>query len=134
MCSVAVVGWGVFYLLSPWLVSRRLGEFDPRLKIVPVSLSNEVEVSLPSSNIDHYGFRFLLPSREIDSTAEGDQMTFVHFRNGGLIFHNPLRDEGWMIVSEPVHSNKHAEKLLSYEMLQSKFKLMQAAMSVTPEQ
>ena len=65
-------------------------------------------------------------------TTSLQQTTLVRFTNGMLEFRS-LRDED-SIVFGSVHNDKDAEKLLSEEMLHSQFKLLQAAMLVTPEQ
>jgi hypothetical protein len=89
------------------------------------------EAPLSNSSIDLDEFRFPLP-RETVSVAKGEQITTVRLHNGTLIFHNTLRDEGW-IVSESVQNDRHVEKLLGQEILHSKRKLIEAAMLATPK-
>jgi hypothetical protein len=102
------------------------------LSIIPVSLSSKVEVPLSNSCIDHNGFKFLLPNQEIVHTFESERMTTIRFRNGGLLMvPNTLQDAELFTL---VNGDKRAERLLGQEILHSKFKLMEAAMSVTPEQ
>jgi hypothetical protein len=129
LCLIAVVGWGVLYLLQPWLFSQHLGKADTQLCIIPTSLPSKAESPLSNSSIEHHGFMFQLPNEEIVRTTKIGQTTLVRFPNGML----ELRDED-SIVSRLVHSDNAEEKLLSEEMLHSQFKLMQAAMLVTPEQ
>ena len=128
---VAVVGCGVLYLLQPWLSSEHLGKTDPQLGIIPVSLSNKTEASLSNSSIEHDGFIFRLPNKGMVRTIE--QTTLVRFPNGMLEFPRPLRNEDSLMFAL-VHNDKDVEKLLGRDMLRSQFKLMQTAMSVTPEQ
>lgn len=130
---VAALCGGTVYLISPWLVSRWLGKADPRLNLVPISLSTDSEVPLSKSTVDRYGFSIPLPKGEVGSTANGKQITMVRLPNGMLIVNYPLRESDWT-VSELVRLNKDAEKLLGPEILHSKFKLMQAAMSETSEE
>jgi len=132
LCLIAAVAGGVLYLLQPWLFSQHLGKTDPQLSIVPRTLPSKAEAPLSNSSIDRYGVKFLVP-RAMVRTIKLQQTTLVRFPNGMLEFPGPLRDED-SIVFGSVHSNKDAEKLLSQEMLHSQFKLLQAAMSVTPEQ
>ncbi|MGA2170636.1 MAG: hypothetical protein ABSG62_20800 [Terracidiphilus sp.] len=131
LCLVAAVGYGVIYLISPWLTSQRMSIVDPRLSIVPADLPSKVEAPLSSASIDCYGFTLRLPN-EVAKTIRGDLFTMVLFRNGGnLVSQNMLRDPGTLGFTI---SEKHAQRLLGEEVLRSKFSLMQAAMWVTPEQ
>lgn len=132
LCLVAAIGYGAIYLMTPWLFSQRMLEIDPRLSLVPVNLSTKIEVPLSYTTIDCYGFRISLPNEEITSTFQGDLITTVFFRKGGaLMIDNP--SEEWRI-HKFVISDKRAERWVGQEAVHSKFKLMQAAMSVTPEQ
>jgi hypothetical protein len=133
LCLIAAVGCGVLYLLQPWLFSHHLGNADHQLCIIPVSLVSKAEAPLSSSSIDRYGVKFLLPNKALVSNTKPEQTTLVRFPNGMLEFPHPLRYEDSIVFSS-VHSNNDAEKLLTQEMLHSQFKLLQAAMSVTPEQ
>ncbi|WP_348260688.1 hypothetical protein P8935_12840 [Telmatobacter sp. DSM 110680] len=128
---VGAVGWGVLYLLQPWLSSQHLGKIDPQLSIIPVSISNKAESPLSNSNIEHYGFIFRLPNKGIARTIE--QTTLVRFPNGMLEFPRPERYEDSLVFAS-THNDEHVEKLLGREMLHSQFKLMQVAMLATPEQ
>jgi hypothetical protein len=131
LCLVAAVGYGAFYLMSPWLTSQRLNKFDPRLSIVPADLPTKVEAPLSNASIDCYGFTLRLPN-EVARTSRGDVFTIVMFRNGGgLMIQNMSRDPG---ILELTISDTHAQRLLGRELLRSKFSLMQAAMRATPEQ
>ena len=133
LCLIAAVAGGVLYLLQPWLFSRHLGKTDPQLSVIPVSLSSNAEAPLSNSSIDRYGIRFLLPNKAVVSTTKLQQTILVRFPNGMLEFPDPMRGAN-SIVFRSVHSDKDAEELLSPEMLHSQFKLMQAAMLITPKQ
>ncbi len=128
---IAAVGCGVLYLLQPWLSSNHLGKFDPQLSIIPVSLSNKTEGPLSNSSVEQFGFEFRLPNTGI--ARRFDKTGLVVFPNGWLEFPRTLND-GDSVIFGPVHSDKDAKKLLDPELLQTKFKLIQAAMSVKPEQ
>ena len=130
LLSVAAVGWGVFYLLQPWLSSQHLGKTDPELQIIPMSLASKAESSLSNSSIEHDGFIFRLPDKGIATTI--GQVTLVGFPNGTLEFPSPLRDEDSLVFAA-VHDDD-AKRMLGSDMLHSQFKVMQAAMLVTPEQ
>jgi hypothetical protein len=131
LCLVVAIGYGVIYLISPWLASNRMGKFDPRLNLVPANLPTNVEAPLSSASIDCYGFTFRLPN-EVAKTIQYDRLTTVRFRNGGfLISQNLLQGPGTL---ERTISEKNAQRLLRKEDLRSRFSLMQAAMYVTPEQ
>jgi hypothetical protein len=134
LCLIAGVGWGALYLLQPWLASQRFGKVDPRMSLVPVSVSSKAEAILSNSSIEHHGFKFRLPNKEIVRTTKIEQTTLVQFPNGMLEFPRPSHDEDWIVFNKSVLRDDDAEKLLSQEMLHSQFKLMQAAMLVTPEQ
>lgn len=132
LCLVAALGYGVIYLISPWLVSERMCKLDPRLCIVPVSLPTRAEASLSKTTIDHSGFRVRLPNEEVIKTMQGDTVTWISFRkDGNLIIDDPSRDLGMLEIAM---SDKRTETLVRKEARQSKFKLMQAAMLATPEQ
>ncbi len=130
---VAVVGCGVLYMLQPWVFSHHLGKADPQLSIIPVGLVSKAEAPLSSSSIDRHGVKFFLPDMAMVSNSKLEQITLVRFPNGMLEFPHPLRYEDSIVFSS-LHSNNDAEKLLTQEMLHSQFKLLQAAMFVTPEQ
>lgn len=132
LCLIAAVLGAFFYLLQPWIFSRHLSKSDPQLKVVPIALSNKAESHPSSASIDRYGVKFLLPNKAADKTTNLQQTTLVRFPNGMLEF-RPLRDEDSIVLGS-VESDKDAEELLSQEMLHSQFKLLQAAMLVTPEQ
>jgi hypothetical protein len=133
LCVVSAVGFGVIYLISPWLSARRMGEYDPRLKLVPVSLPSNADAPLSYSSVEHFGFKFLLPSGAFRDGAETADMTMMWFHDGGLEFHNPSDQEDWSLL-KIIQDDENAEKLLGKEILHSKFLLLQAAMSTTPEQ
>lgn len=130
LCLVAAIGYGVIYLIAPWLVSQRMYKVDPRVSIVPADLPTKAEAPLSNATIVRYGFRVSLPNKEIAKTIQGDLITVVLFRNGGnLTIHNPSRDSG---ILEIAISDKHAKRFVGQEVIQSRFKLMQAAMWATP--
>ena len=131
LCFMAAVSLGVLYLLQPWTLSKHLGKVDSQLSIIPVSLSSSAQAPLSNSRIEQDGFEFRLPTKGIARTI--DQTTLVRFPHGTLVFSRPLRDED-SLVSASVRSDGDAENLLSQEMLHSRFKLLQAAMLVTPDQ
>jgi hypothetical protein len=131
LCVIAAVGCGVLYLLQPWLSSNHLGKFDPQLSIIPVSLSNKTESPLSSSSVEQFGFEFRLPYKGIAKKL--GQSGLVIFPSGRLEFPRSMND-GDLVIFGPVHSDNDAKKLLGQELLQSKFRLIQAAMSVKPEQ
>jgi hypothetical protein len=132
LCLVAAVGYGVLYLILPWLASRQIGKVDPRLSMVPISLPTKGEAPLSDASFDRYGFKFQLPNVEIVKTIGGELTTVVLFRNGGdLMVRNTSRDAG---IFAFVTNDKRAQRLFGQDVSHSKFKLMQAAMSATPEQ
>ena len=128
---IAAVGSGALYLVEPWLESRGLRKVDPQLSTLPLSLPNHDRAILSGRALDCYGFRLLLPRKEIVTTYKSDSMTLVLFRNGALEIPNTSRHYG---IFEFLNREKQARALLRPETLQSKFKLMQAAMLATPEQ
>jgi len=131
LCLVAAVGYGVLYLLSPWLASQWMSSSDPRLSIVPVELSNKVEAPLSSASIDCFGFTLRLP-KDVAKTFRGNLITTVRFRNGGL-FESEDMSRGSGIL-EVMIGGKDTQRLLGEGGNRSKFSLMNAAMWVTPEQ
>ena len=128
---IAVVGFGVLYLLQPWWSSQRLGKFDPQLSIIPVGLSSEIEAPLSNSSIEQFGFEFRLPNKGI--ARKLDQTVLVEFPSGMLEFPHSLSEKDAVIFGS-VYSDNDARKLLGPELLQSKYKLIQEAMSATPDQ
>lgn len=132
LCLLAAVGYGVLYLISPWLGARNLGNLDPQLSIVPVELSNKAMAPLSSSSVDYYGFKFFLPNKEIQRTFEREWATTLLFRSGGaLAIQNASRSPETFAL---VNHDGHTERLLGQELVHSKFKLLQAAMSARPDQ
>jgi hypothetical protein len=128
---LAAVGYGVVYLLSPWLVSQQLSKVDPRLNIVPVDLPSKVEAPLSSASIDCFGFTLRLPNG-VEKTFRGDQHRTVRFRNGGLLGCEDM-SRGFDLLELKI-SEKNTHQLLGEEVFHSKFSLMRAAMWATPEQ
>jgi len=126
------IGFSALYLLQPWLTSRGLGRFDPRLSTVPTSLPNNAEAALSNSSINCYGIKLQLP-KEVIRTDEGKYQTMVRFHTGWLTFVNPSNEGHW-IVAESVHRDERAERLFNQDELHSNFNLMRAAMSATPGQ
>jgi hypothetical protein len=134
LCLIAAIGFGVDYLISPWLESQRIRKFDSLLSVVPADLPTKAEGHLSSVAFDAYGFRLLVPSEEIARTIQGEVVTLFQFRNGGdLTIYNTAQNSG---ILEIAINDKHAnlEKLVGRENIKSKFKLMRAAMWATPEQ
>jgi hypothetical protein len=100
--------------------------------MVPLGLLRKAEAPLSGASIERYGFKFQLPNEEIDRTLGGDSSADVVFRNGGyLMVRNTSRDSG---ILPFVINEEHAQRLLGQDTIRSKFKLMQAVMSATPEQ
>ena len=130
LCLVAAVGYGVVYLISPWLESRGIRKFDPRVSMVPVDLPSRVEAPLSGASIDCYGFRFRLPN-EAGKTVRSELITLVPIRDAGMFECGDILREPGML--EFAMNDKQAQRLLGEEVLRSKFSLMQAAMKVTPE-
>lgn len=132
LCLVAAIYYGVNYLMEPWLVSRQMLTFDPRLSMIPENLPTKAEAPLSNAAINPYAFRVPLPNEEIARTIQGGLSTVVLFRKGGmLMIHNPSRDSG---IPEFATGDKYAKRFVGQEAIHSKFKLMQAAMRATPEQ
>lgn len=133
LCLIAIAAAGVVYLLQPWLSSEHLRKFDPQLSLIPTELPSKVEVQLSSSSIDHFGVEFRLPNNATVIAKKFQHSTFAQFPNGTFEFLGPLDDQD-SIVFASVRDDKDAQKLLTPEMLHSRMKLLQAAMSVAPEQ
>jgi hypothetical protein len=128
---LAAIGYGALYLISPWLGSRQMGRFDPRLNLVPASLPIKVQAPLSGPSIDCCGFTFRLPD-EVAKTFRNDEFTRVRFRNGGfLMSQNVLQAPS---ILERTINEKSAQGLLKKTDLASKYSLMEAAMWATPEQ
>jgi hypothetical protein len=129
---VVAVVYGAIYLNSPWLTSQRLSKIDPRLNVIPMDLPTKAEAQLSNVVIDCRGFSVRLPNEEVAKTFNGDFDTAVIFRNrGSLLIHDMSGNQGMLGIAM---SDKGAEKWVGQGVLQSKFKLMQAAMMTTPEQ
>ena len=132
LALIAAVGFGAVYFMRPWLDSRGMSRVDPGLSAVPLNLPNHGRAALSHATLDCYGFRLLLPNREIVHIYKGDLTTLVMFRGGGLIeIPNTSRQHG---IFDFANRDKRASGSLGQELLHSKFKLMQAAMSATPGQ
>lgn len=131
---VLAIGYGVFYLLAPWIGAQRLASIEPQLSAVPLSLTTQTQAGLSNSGFDAYGFNFLLPNKEIVTTRRSELITVVSFHDGGglmLLKPSPLDIS---ILRSAAKNGDRAEKVLGPELLQSNFNLMQAAMLATPEQ
>ena len=131
LCLIVAVGFGVLYPLQPWWSSQRLGKFDPQLSIIPSGLSSETEAPLSNSSVEEFGFEFRLPNK--GTARKFDQTVLVRLPGGMLEFPRSLSNED-AVIFQPVYSDNDAKKLLGPELLQSKYKLIQAAMSATPDQ
>jgi hypothetical protein len=131
LCLLAPVGYGVLYFEAPWLESLRISKFDTRVSIVPAELPSKAEAPLSSESIEWDGFTFQLPNN-VDRTFRGDHSLSVHFLSGGwLRIENVAR--GGDVLGLTMR-DKSSQKVLGEEVLRSRFSLMQAAMSATPEQ
>jgi hypothetical protein len=129
------IAYGVEYLMSPWLSAQRFAKIEPRLSIVPAGLSTNAQAPLSNATIDRFGFKFQLPKKEIVKTRDLRQITVVSFRDsGGLMFWDPSDDAAPGLWLLPVRSDKRMERVLGQDIIRSRFKLMQAAMSTTPDQ
>ncbi|MGA3032698.1 MAG: hypothetical protein ABSD70_05415 [Terracidiphilus sp.] len=132
LCLIAAIGYSALYLMSPWLSAKRMSKVDPRLSLVPANLPTNAESPLSNASIDCYGIRLSLPSESVVDVFQGDWITSVRFRNGGILMvedtsHNP----GWLGIAI---GERNTQRLFGKEVLSSKFKLMQAAMWATPDQ
>jgi hypothetical protein len=132
---VAAVICGVLYLISPWLGAQRLAKFEPRLSVAPVGLPTTAQAPLSNATIDRFGFKFQLPKKEIAKTRDFREITVASFRDGGgLLFWDPSDDAAFGLWFSAVRNDKRMERLLGQDIIRSKFTLMQAAMSATPDQ
>ena len=120
------------YLLQPWWASQRLGKFDPQLSLIPVSLASGTEAPLSnSSNLSNLDSSSGCPIKGPPGNSSIKQCSW-NSHSGRLEFPRSLSDED-SVIFEPVHSDNDAKNLLGPELLQSKYKLLQAAMLATPE-
>jgi hypothetical protein len=122
LCLIVAIGCGVLYLLAPWLVSQRMGKFDPRLSIVPADLPTKVEAPLSNASIDCFGFTVRLPN-EVDKTFRSDPTMSAHLQNGGLLVSQNM-SQGFDLLGYKI-SEKHTQEMLGKELVRSKFNLMQ---------
>ena len=131
---IAGIGYGVLYLLAPWVEARHLGKYDTRLNTIPAIASSQMQARLSNASFDHYGFKFLLPNREVGRTYAGETETTIFFTNRGLlIVRNPQPFDVANLLPI-VKKDKRVEQLLGQELAQSNMNLMQAALSATPKQ
>ena len=133
LCLLVLILYGAYYLLSPWIEARELRRVDPRLNLVPVNLPIETKAPLSDSTLEGFGFTFLLPKAA--TSRNFGKMTVVRFREGLMSFEDDTsRDtNGWPLILVGTEG-KHAQRLLGQELVQSRFKLTQAAISTTPDQ
>ncbi len=129
LCLGALIICSAYYLLSPWITAQGL-KSDPRFGLVPVSLSGKAEAPLSSAIIEGYGFNIKFPRGVVIHTAEDTMI--VQSRDGEIWIKNAPSDVNDLVFGAVL--NKGAQKLLEQGLLRSKFKLMQAVMSTTPDQ
>jgi hypothetical protein len=134
LCVLAVIACGVLYVLSPWLASSRLGNFDPRLRLIPAEPPSKSQATLSNTTIDRYGFEFQIPKDATLSSTSFKYMTILQFPSGAMRINNPSRDQREWTPILVVRDDKQAQKLLGNELLHSNFNLIQAAMLTTPDQ
>ncbi len=132
ICLVAAIGYGVIYLIKPWLVPQGMRRVYPRVSMVPVALPNRAEAPLSGARIDRCGFRIALPKEEITRTIHSDSVTVVVFRDGGdMMINNTARNPGILGIAM---RDKRMQRLFEQEKIYSEFQLLRAAMWATPEQ
>jgi hypothetical protein len=126
---------GVIYLIQPWQGAQALAGVEPGINVVPAGLANQALAPLSQKSIDAFGFEFQLPNKAIDRIRQIKRMTFVSFHEGGDLLARDMSPYP-EVDSTPavIESKMREEKLLGQELVHSKFKLMQAAMSTTPDQ
>lgn len=102
--------------------------------MVPEKLPSLAQAPLSDASIDAYGFKFHLPNKRIIKTREHQLTTMVFFSDRGvLIVKNMLRDAEVEPFFSILKEDKRAGRLLENDVLQSRFKLMQAVLSATPD-
>jgi hypothetical protein len=134
LCLVAAVGYGVLYLIFPWLTAQRLSRVDPRLNIVPASLSTNAEAPLSTTTLDYCGLRLVLPNGTTAKAVGHQQITLVQFSNGTLMVISPLCYPSIDSGLAPETNNTREASRLGRESTHSTFALEQTAMSATPNQ
>jgi hypothetical protein len=109
-----------------------MAKFAPRLSVVPSNLPTQKAAPLSGEGTDCCGFRLLLPDNEVERTYKVKDEMMVWLRDGGMLL---IRNESPEFdFYQSLSSNPEVKKVLGPDMLQSKLKLMQAAMSATPDQ
>lgn len=131
---LTAIGYGVLYLLAPWLEARHLGKFDPRLNTIPACVSTQAQAPLSNRSFDGYGVKFLLPKRPISRTHVSETSTVIFVSVGGLLIVSNPQPFDTANLLPIIKRDKRVEQLLGQELAQSNTKLMRAALSATPEQ
>lgn len=83
--------------------------------------------------MERYGCTFELPKDAIIHNLKGEEVTIAEFRGAWLRVEEVSADRDWPLTSV-VSEDKRAQRLLGKQTLDSKFELMQAALSATPDQ
>jgi len=131
LCVLAVIGFGIIYLMQPWLFAKQMSKSE-RLNIIPAELPTRSESPLSNATIDVDGLSFQLPREEVIRTLQGDSIRLVRFRNGGELWINDSSLGAGVL--DAVLNNKDVMRLFNQGQIRSKFELMQAAMYATPDQ
>jgi hypothetical protein len=131
LCLVALIISSAYYLLSPWITAQGL-KSDPRFGLLPVSLSDKVEAPLSSAIVEGHGFEIKFPKDVAINTAEDTMI--VQSRDGQIWIKNAPSDVNDLVFVAFLKNDRGAQELLEPWLLRSKFKLMQAVMSTTPDQ
>ena len=132
VCIVIAIGSGVLYLLMPWLSARNMREIYV-MNVVPVHLPENGQAPLSGAAVEHYGFKFQLPSKAFRDGPETRYEAFVLGGGGFFAFHDPAEQDDSLFL-KAIHDDEDAEKLLGSDLLHSRFLLMQVSMTATPEQ
>lgn len=130
---IAGVGYGAVYLLSPWLGSRGLSRVDPRVNNVPQSLPDKRQAPLSRTSLDLYGFRIFLPDQKKEEVLKGEKTTFVRLGSGTMVVSDMSHDDNWLMF-KTLQNDASARDLLGSDLLHSRYRLMEAAVSATPNQ
>jgi len=135
------IGWAVYteaLNLMAWHFARSTGDDHPNLAVLPKPLPNTPPADLSGVRIDHFGFSFQVPWKDIDPDQRAtDTVAVVPFQDGGrLLIFNPATqiDSAKILRGTTVSQRTPTEEVFGEQALSSNYELMAPEVETTPDQ
>ena len=124
--------------LMTWHFARSTGNDYPNLAVLPKPLPSTPSTNLSGVRIEHFGFSFQVPWKDLDQDQWAtDTAAVVPFRDGGrLLIFNPATqiDSAKILHGNTASQTGATEEVFGERALSSNYELMAAEVETTPDQ